>query len=141
MIYTVTGIKEKTDYGKVLMHEHIGCISNDMIQAFGKEWLDKKKLADFAVDILKMMKTKYGVGMIVDGTPIDLGRDIMLIKEVSERADMPIVASTGLYHYPSQITTTNDAEEIASWFIGEFENGIEGTDIKPGILKVASDAL
>ena len=29
-------------------------------------------------------------------------------------------------------------DEIASWFIDEFKLGIEGTDIKPGILKCAS---
>ena len=121
------------------MHEHIGCISNDLVRVFGKKWLDKEKLADFAVEILIALKEKYGIGLFVDGTPIDLGRDILLIKEVSVRANIPIVVSTGLYHYPSLFTSGHAETEIASWLIDEFENGIEGTDIKPGILKVASD--
>lgn len=140
MIHAVTGPVEPSNYENVLIHEHIGCISNDLMHIFGEKWLDKGKLADFAVDIFKNLKTKYGVGLIVDGTPIDLGRDVSLIKEVSIRADIPMVASTGLYHYPSLYTSGHSETEIASWFIKEFEDGIEGTDIKPGILKVASDS-
>ena len=139
MIYTATGTINATNCGNVLMHEHIGCISNDMLHIFKQKWLDKAKLADFAVEILGLLKTNYDVGLIVDGTPIDLGRDVLLIKEVSERSNIPIVVSTGLYHYPSMYTSGHTETEIAFWFIDEFENGMEGTDIKPGILKAASD--
>ena len=139
MIHTVTGLIPPSDFGNILMHEHIGCMSNDLIHMFGENWLNKERLADFAVNILKNLKMKYGVGLIVEATPIDLGRDVLLIKKISKRLEIPIVASTGLYHYPSLYTSGHSTIEIASWFIREFEEGIEGTDIKPGILKVASD--
>ena len=139
MIYTVNGPVETSNFGNILMHEHIGCISNDLMHTFNKKWLDKEKLTDFAADILEKLKLKYDLGMFVDGTPIDVGRDISMIKTVSIRSGVQIVASTGLYHYPSMYTCNHSESEIATWFIDEFENGMEGTDIKPGILKIASD--
>lgn len=139
MIYTVNGPVEASNFGNILMHEHIGCISNDLIHTFSKKWLDKEKLADFAADILEKLKLKYDLGMFVDGTPIDAGRDVLMIKAVSDKSGIPIVLSTGLYYYPSMYTCNHSESEIASWFIDEFENGMEGTDIKPGILKIASD--
>ena len=72
-------------------------------------------LADFAVDIFRGIKMRYGVGMIIDATPIDLGRDILLIKEVSERSEIPMAASAGLYHYPSLYTARHS--EILQWYI------------------------
>ena len=139
MIYTAKGALNASECGNVLMHEHIGCIANDLLCIFKDKWLDKKELAEFAAKILKSLKKQYGVGLFVDGTPIDLGRDVFLIREVSEKADIPIVVSSGLYHFPSLYTSGRSETEIASWFIKEFEEGIEGTDIKPGILKAASD--
>lgn len=139
MIHTVTGPVEPSNYENILIHEHIGCVSNDLMHVMGEKWLNKKMLADFAVDIFRGIKMRYGVGMIIDATPIDLGRDILLIKEVSERSEIPMVASAGLYHYPSLYTAGHSEMEIASWFIKEYEDGIQSTGIKPGILKVASD--
>lgn len=139
MIETVTGALREEILGKVLMHEHIGCISNDMLHTFGKEWLDNDYLIRYSVQILKLLKEKYDVGLIVDGTPIDSGRDVKLLKEISQKSGVEIVASTGLYSYPSMITANRDEDEIASWFLKEFGRGIEGTDIKPGILKCACD--
>lgn len=52
MIHSVIGLIEKRNYKNVLMHEHIGCISNDLVNSFGKEWVDKDKLIDFAANIL-----------------------------------------------------------------------------------------
>lgn len=140
MIYTVNGAVFGKTFGNVLIHEHIGCMSNDLLHIFGKNWLDKNKLADFTSEILKNIADKYGVGLFVDGTPIDLGRDVTLLKSVSEKSGIPIVASTGLYHYPSIYTSGHSETEIASWFISEWENGMEETGIKPGILKCATDA-
>ena len=141
MINTVTGQVEKRNFGAVLVHEHIRCASNDLLHIFGKKWLDENHLADFAAEILLEMKEKYGLGLWVDGTPIDLGRDVALLKKVSEKSGVAIVASTGLYHFPSLYTQGHSEFEIASWFIDEFQNGMEGTNIKPGILKVASDRM
>lgn len=138
MLQTVTGKVSTSGLGAVLMHEHIMCASNDMLHAFKDKWLDREALIKHASKILRSLKEKYNVGLVVDGTPIDLGRDVKVLKEVSMRSGVKIIASTGLYIYPSMITSSRDENELAQWFLQECECGMEGTDIKPGILKCAA---
>lgn len=139
MINTVLGQKEKTDFGNVLMHEHIRVASNDLINTFGSRWLDDKKLIDYSAKILIELRDKYNIGLWVDATPIDTGRNTRVLKAVSEKSGVDIVASTGLYYFPDLFTCERSDEDIAKWFIYEYENGMEGTGIKPGILKCAVD--
>ncbi len=128
----------KKPQGRVLMHEHIQVTSHDLLHTFGGDWLDREKLIDFASEILTRLRTEHGVGVFVDGTPIDLGRDVSLLQEVSRRSGVDIVASSGLYYFPSCYTGGRSAAEIAGWFIREWERGMEGTGAKPGILKCAA---
>ena len=140
MIQTVTGTIEKRNIGKGLIHEHISCASNDFTKAFGKKWLDRENLAYYASDVLAIVKEKYNLGLFVDGTPVDLGRDAYLMKNTAENCGVHIVASSGFYWFPSMEADGNSDIEIAQWLISDCINGMEDTDIKPGILKVASGA-
>ncbi len=139
MIRTVLGNIENGNSGNILMHEHIQNVSNDMLMAFGNKWLDETKLEDYAVSVLKTIKEKFGVGTFVDGTAVDMGRNAGLLKRVSEKSGVNIVASTGLYYYPSMLTCGRSAEELAEIFLYECENGMDGTNALPGILKCAAD--
>ncbi len=141
MIITVLGDINPQDSQNVLMHEHIQCLSNDMKVAFGDKWLDEEKLENYAVEVLKILKEKFGLGIFVDGTAIDLGRNAALLKSVSQKSGVNIVASTGLYYYPSMLSCGRSAEELAEIFLYECENGLDGTDVKPGILKCAADGV
>ncbi len=138
MIQTVTGAINKIESGAALMHEHISCASVSFVQAFGAAWLDKQQLKDISVEALKRAKEANNLSLLVDGTPIDLGRDALLLKEISQLSGVRIVASTGFYDLPSIEASASSAGEIASWFISECKNGIYGTDVKPGILKCAT---
>ncbi len=139
MIRTVTGDISKKECGNVLMHEHIMCASNDLRHAFGNSWLDESKLCKRAVEILKVAKESFGLSLFVDGTSCDLGRNAGLLREVSIKSGVNIIASTGLYFFPSMITKERSANDIYKLLIQEIENGLDGTDIKPGILKCAID--
>ncbi len=140
MIRTVCGdIDEKTIVGNILTHEHVMCASFDMLHMWGEKWLDLENFERIAVEVYRSLAERYGVGLIVDGTPCDLGRDIELIRRVSEKSGVPFVASTGFYHYPSQLTSGRSAEELAGICIEECQNGVGSTGIKPGILKCAID--
>ena len=141
MIQTVNGKIEKDTLGKTLAHEHISCASNDFVRAFGKKWLDKALLADYASDVLALAKKEYGICTFVDGTPIELGRDVSLLKEVSDKSGVNIVASTGFYWFPDLEFMNNDEKLLSELLIMEIEEGIEETGIKPGILKCAAGYL
>jgi len=49
-----------------------------------------------------------------------------------------IVASTGFSYYPDLFTENRTSEQLAAWILKECTDGMEGTGIKPGILKCAS---
>ena len=138
MIQTVTGAVSKTDFGRVLMHEHVSCSSPSFVRTFKDAWLDKSALVKLAAETLRETKQAYGLGMMVDGTPIDLGRDAALLKATSEQSGIPIVASTGFYYLQSIEFLNNSVDALASRLIDECKNGIEGTDVMPGILKCAT---
>ena len=138
MIQTVTGAIRKERLGPILMHEHLSCASVALSRAFGSAWLDVAHLSQLSSQTLSRIREGYGVGMLVDATPLDLGRNVHLLREVSETTGMPIVASTGFYYFPSVETVSNDAETIASYLIDECRHGMEGTDSRPGILKCAT---
>jgi len=76
----------------------------------------------------------------VDTTPIGMGRDPHLLRLASETTGVHVVAATGIYHeplIPRQICEMSD-EQICQHFIKEITEGIGGTDIRAGIIKVAT---
>lgn len=122
------------DLGRVLAHEHVICSSAEFRLAFGRKWLPREKVVDCAVARLKYVKERHGVGTVVDGTIPALGRDLDLLKEVSEKSGVHIVATTGFYHYSSLTIQTLDPRTLAEMFIDEVaEHGV-------GQLKCAVDA-
>lgn len=139
MIQTVTGSISPQNIGNILIHEHIQCVSNDMLHTFGSKWLDEEKLFQMSTSILKALHKDYNLGLFVDGTPCDTGRNINTLKKVSEASGVPIVASSGLYHYPDCFSAYRSARELAYWFLDECQHGMEGTECLPGILKCAID--
>lgn len=141
MIMTVKGKIDKNIKGFALSHEHISCSDNNYVKAFGKKWLSREELSDYAANVLKIMKEEYNLSLFVDGTPIDLGRDVKLLSEVSEKSGVHIVASSGTYWFPGFVDGGNTEEELAKWFIEDCLSGMEETEVLPGILKCASGHL
>jgi phosphotriesterase-related protein len=86
---------------------------------------------------------EYGVTSVVDPTPIELGRDVTLLREISERAETYIVCATGFYFEAAGLPLywrARSVEEISELLIDEIENGIAGTGIRPGVIKCGSSA-
>ncbi len=138
MINSVTGPVDSADLGFTLTHEHVCSVSAGFWQAWpelfgGREAFIEKVSAELA-------EVKAGgVDTFVDVTTIDLGRDIRLIREVAERSGLRIIACTGHWLDPSRTMQARTVEELTAYFIREIEEGIEGTDVKAGIIKVAND--
>ncbi len=80
-----------------------------------------------------------------DCTPSFLGRDVVLQKRLADESGLQIVTNTGYYgavqnKYLPQWAFTETDEQLAERWIAEFENGIDGTSIKPGFIKISVDA-
>jgi phosphotriesterase-related protein len=133
----VLGPIDTGDLGFTLMHEHILIANSAMRQAFAG-WVDVDDVVRFATEEAKAAGSR-GVRTIVDLTPINLGRDVHVIREVAERARMQVVVATGLYFHEEPWMGGWEPDRIVEFLIQDVEKGIQGTDIKAGIIKCATD--
>ena len=136
MVNSVLGPIDPSELGFTLMHEHIVCKSASMDQAF-PDWFNRQEVLSSAVNELRYAK-QQGLQTMVDVTPITLGRDIRLLRDVSEKTGVNIIASTGFYNIDEFFFGGWKIEDLVDQLIPEIEEGIQGTDIKPGVIKCAS---
>lgn len=124
-IKTVLGKKKIAKNTKVLSHEHICCYS-EYLNMMSKGYLDKHSLIKKSAEILKNMKEKYGVGVFVDCTPLNIGRDIELLKVISELSGVDIVCSTGFYYNDEPILNCMSSETLADFMVEDANNACAG---------------
>ena len=136
-VNTVLGPIDTSKLGFTLSHEHIIASSAGVWQAWPELFGGHEKFIAAASDQLKRARDE-GVNTIIDCTTIDLGRDIRMMHEVSRRSGVQVVAATGHWNDPSNSMRSRTVEELADFFVRETTVGIEGTDIKAGIIKVAN---
>ena len=138
-INTVLGEISPKDLGFTLSHEHFLLTDNAMRFSF-PDWIDYPAvLAQCCEDVLAAKK--LGISTIIDATPINLGRDIDLLREISQNTGVNIIASTGFYfqEMPWFSAGNCDVERTAELMIREYRDGIGGTDSHPGIIKCATE--
>jgi len=140
-INTVSGEISTSQLGMSLTHEHV--MSN-----FGKgisetSHYDNFKLFNQVIPYLKELKS-LGVNTIFDCTTEYFGRRVDLLKKISDSTGIHIVTNTGYYgaandQYIPEFAYELNSKSISEIWIDEFKNGIHGTGIKPGFIKVAFD--
>ncbi|WP_062464243.1 phosphotriesterase family protein [Demequina soli] len=83
--------------------------------------------------------TQAGGSAVCDATPIGLRGDVRALREASERSGVHVVCSTGLYVADTRPAEWDGASEEAQYthFLSEVTEGIDGTDIRAGMLKCA----
>jgi phosphotriesterase-related protein len=146
-INTVLGLISPEDLGSTLVHEHIvasqpGWECDPLSRPY-----DRGKMVQICLRTLSPVKT-YGLGAIIDATPVDLYRDVEILKEVSEQSQIHIVCSTGRYTESrgkwgylegrSRSGVGDMVSELYDGFMQEITQGIGQTGIKPGVIKVAT---
>lgn len=136
-IHSVLGPLDSSELGFTLMHEHILVANWSMRQAF-EDWYVREEHVPRVVEELRSARER-GVRSLVDLTAINLGRDIEVIREVAERAEVQVIAATGLYWTEEPWLLGWDADRLAELFVRDIEKGIQGTGIRAGILKCATD--
>ena len=126
--------------GIVLPHEHIFTdLRGPTTPGYGQ--------AD-AADVVRVMAPllsdarEKGVGVLIECSSIGVGRNVSIIAQVAEASGLPVVVPTGVYGRanfapPEHRNMTED--ELATLFISEIQDGIEGTGIKAGFIKIATD--
>lgn len=142
VIMTVNGNIKAESFGKALVHEHIMCdfIGADKVQ---KSRYDSNEVVSTMLPYLQEIQ-KQGFTGFVDCTPAYLARDVQILHRLSELTGLHILTNTGYYgaagdKYLPSYAFSETADELASRWIKEWENGIEDTKIKPGFIKIGVD--
>jgi phosphotriesterase-related protein len=144
-VETVTGPIPVEQLGKTLIHEHFifgypGFQGDVTLGAFNEE-----QALEAAIGIARLMQS-YGVQTVVDPTPNECGRNPRFLKKISEATGLQIICATGYYYegegappyFKFRQALGTAEEEIYEMFKTEITEGIAGTGIKPGIIKLAS---
>ncbi len=136
-INTVLGPIDASKLGFTLGHEHVFVASAGVRYVY-PEFVDKKAIVKKAVRELRQA-VEEGVNTIVDVSVLDLGRDVRVEREVSRRTGINIIAATGNWLDVPRVFAAADPNRLADLYVREIVDGIEGTDVRAGVIKVASD--
>ncbi len=144
-INTVCGPISVDDLGVTLMHEHLVIGYPGWQADTRKPGLKREEIRDIALDKIRQMQD-FGIRSMLDPCPNDLGRDVALAAEVSDRTGFNIICATGLYkedeggaaywHFTRSLG--KGVEAMAELFVRELTEGIGDTGIRAGIIKVAT---
>lgn len=142
-ILTVRGPIQPEDFGTVLIHEHVLVDFIGADKTSPDRW-NRAEVVQRVLPYLQEIKT-LDVQSLVECTPAYLGRDPVLLKTLSEQTGLHLLTNTGYYaaagnkFLPPQ-AYTETAEQLAQRWIGEFNDGIDGTGVRPGHMKISVNA-
>src|ERR1700753_2703803 len=134
---TIRGPVDSGALGWTLSHEHLTAGGAGM-QSF--PWIyDEADALKGNIDALRRARDA-GIASLIDLTPFDLGRQITLFEKVAEAdTGVNIVCATGVYRWVPMYFLLRPVEEITEHFLREIQDGIQGSAIRAGIIKLAWD--
>jgi phosphotriesterase-related protein len=133
--------------GTTLIHEHVFVGHPELdLNLPHPEWSEDEAIETAVAGFERLWD--LGVRTVVDLTVLGLGRDVARVRRVAERTRMQLVASTGYYtpdvlpayfhtHGPGRLVGGPDP--LLELFLRDIEDGIAGTDVRAGMLKVVTD--
>jgi len=136
-VQTATGPVDAGQLGFTLSHEHLLVASAGVLEGF-PFLFDMKATRAQVVRELREARAG-GVETIIDLTTLDLGRDVGLATEASRESGVHVVVATGLWLDVPRFFWDRDPDLLARLFTHEIEEGIGGTGIRAGVIKVAND--
>jgi phosphotriesterase-related protein len=142
-VMTVGGPIRTGELGVTLVHEHIlvDFVGADKVS---RDRYDTDEVFRVALPALKRAK-ELGCQSLVECTPAYLGRDPGLLKRLSQASGLQMLTNTGYYgavngkYLPSH-AWRESADQLAARWVGEWKDGIDGTGVRPGFIKIGVDA-
>jgi phosphotriesterase-related protein len=142
VIWTVRGAIKPNELGLCLPHEHL-------FSMFGADAAEK-----YDYDVPKLMgevmryvsSVKYlGCASIADATTAWFGREVAILRRISGATGVHVLTNTGYYgaandRYIPKHAYEESAKQIAARWVKEAIEGIDGTGIRPGFLKLGVDS-
>lgn len=137
VIETVQGPIAPEALGFTLIHEHVMCDLVGARETGSHRWVRDQVVATMAPHLHALRER--GVTGFIDCSPACLGRDPLILLRLSLLTGLHILTNTGLYKEPylPQEVFSLSAQVLADRWITEWREGIDGTGIRPGLIKIA----
>lgn len=144
-VNSITGPLDSAQLGRTLMHEHFlfgycGFQGDSTLGRFNED--ESLKVCLQAVKDARA----YGIETIVDATTNECGRNVRFLKKIADLTGINIICSTGFYfeaessfaYWNFRKGFADIQREIYEMMLTEVTRGIDGTDMKAGVIKLAS---
>jgi len=142
-VQTVRGEVPLANLGTTLTHEHVMV---DFVGAgrVSPSRYDREQVFQVALPRLEEVKRR-GCRTLLECTPAWLGRDVVLLERLSQASGLNLITNTGFYgaaddKYLPAFAFEQTAAQLAALWIKEAKEGIDGTRIRPGFVKLGVDA-
>ena len=138
-VETTRGAIDVEELGLTLIHEHFR--TTDEAARFQFPHLyDERAEWEAAMSDANAVRG-HGVQTVVEPSAMFLTRDAAFSRRVAEESKLNVVLATGVYSYDHlpQVLLNRDEDALAAIFVHELENGIQGTEVKPALIKCAAD--
>ena len=142
-VMTVAGPMAAGEMGLALTHEHV------LVDFAGAEVSDPGSYdldEAFAVVLPHLRRAReLGCRTFMECTPAYIGRSPRFLARLAEASGMRILTNTGYYgaagdkYLPPHAYRESASELAARWTL-EWDQGIEGTGIRPGFIKIGVDS-
>ncbi len=136
-LQTVRGIVSSEPIHRALAHEHL-FVDFQPADHPGYMDVDWGTVRGAAINRLRELQAQ-GVDLLVDWTTLGVGRNVALLRDVSGATGLHIVCPTGIYlakRPPGYVALT--VAELASRFVSELTEGIDGSGVRAGFVKIAT---
>ncbi|MBM3138628.1 MAG: phosphotriesterase [Chloroflexi bacterium] len=136
LVNTLAGPVDSAQLGPVLSHEHVVSGMGGMERVPGL--FDPAAAERRALEALARAH-EAGYRTLIDCTPLDLGRQVAIFERLAGRTPMQIVACTGVYRWVPLSFHSWDPDTFAEYLLRDLQEGMDGTEIRAGIIKLAWD--
>jgi phosphotriesterase-related protein len=137
MVNTIRGSVDASELGQTLVHEHIAIRTPGIAENWPDRW-NRTDVITTAQGRLKKLESA-GIHTLVDLTTADMGRDVPLLSEVANMTTAHIIACTGIYWIVPRYWWNRPVEDLTAVFSSDIEIGMQGSSVRAGIIKLASD--
>ena len=136
---TVLGLIRPDEMGVTLTHEHV------LVDFIGADKIsrDRYRTDDAFAKILPHLKQVRTLGgrTLLECTPAYLGRDPVLLQRLAKAGGLHLLTNTGYYgaadnKFLPGHAFTESADQLAGRWLKEWREGIDGTKVRPGFIKI-----
>lgn len=137
-LITTLGPKGRSELGIILPHEHV-FVDLRTWNTPGYAQADTHAVIALMVPELERARAA-GITAIVEASTVGVGRRADILRAVSEAANFPLLAPTGVYREPWIPAWVHEASEetLRQWMISELETGIEESGVRAGWIKLSA---